>query len=691
MEDGLNMIRFRRLWWKTWWLFLLASLAPAAEIPPAREQFPETIRFEGFPRTAEDWPTAVFTDQGAWHAYALPGPGDETGRGGFAGPFLLTHRNGVWAGSCLSQFRITDLATGQELDPAAAKWTGRCPPGRLEQTLEWPDAGLRLEMELVFVSGRGSLIRVVVTNLLPRTRRLQPAWQAAWFDGQVELTPGPDGWAVTVPGTPVRGAIVVPGLPGQARPAGLMTGTASRLELPPLELKPRSRFETAIGHIFAFSEKETFGEKKNMVRWLAKPAQAVRQNRQAWHRLLTRLQDRLRPEYRQPGYFRLAVKCVQTLLLNWRSPAGELQHAGLFPSLHYKGFHGFWAWDSWKHAAALAILQPELAKDQVRAMFDFQNGDGMIADCVFRDPALEAHNWRDTKPPLAAWAVWQIARAATDRSFVAELYPKLVNYHRWWYRDRDHDRNSLCEYGCTDGTLVAAKWESGMDNAVRFDQALLERNGEQAWSMNQESVDLNSYLYAEKRCLARLAMILGKKTEAADWNREADELGRKIREYFFDAGTGFFYDRRLPDGAWITAAGPEGWIPPWAGAASRDQAAAAAVILADPAKFATTVPFPTLAANHPSFNPEKGYWRGPVWLDQAGFALAGLERYGFRKQAWHQFENLLSHAEGLLDPGGAIRENYHPLTGAGLNARHFSWSAAHLLLQLTGEGGTPQP
>ena len=48
---------------------------------------------------------------------------------------------------------------------------------------------------------------------------------------------------------------------------------------------------------------------------------------------------------------------------------------------------------------------------------------------------------------------------------------KLKQYHNWWYRDRDHDQDGICEYGSTDGSLIAAMWESGMDNAVRFDDA----------------------------------------------------------------------------------------------------------------------------------------------------------------------------------------------------------------------------
>ena len=43
---------------------------------------------------------------------------------------------------------------------------------------------------------------------------------------------------------------------------------------------------------------------------------------------------------------------------------------------------------------------------------------------------------------------------------------------------------------------------------------------------------------------------------------------------------------------------------------------------------------------------------------------------------------LFNHCEGLLDPSRPLRENYHPLTGKGLNAENFSWTAAHLLMMI---------
>ena len=80
--------------------------------------------------------------------------------------------------------------------------------------------------------------------------------------------------------------------------------------------------------------------------------------------------------------------------------------------------------------------------------------------------------------------------------------------------------------------------------------------------------------------------------------------------------------------------------------------------LEDTTKFSTYIPFPTVAADNPDFMP-KGYWRGPIWLDQTYFAISGLRKYGYVKEADKYYE---AH------------------TGERLKAPHFSWSAAHLLM-----------
>ncbi len=381
----------------------------------------------------------------------------------------------------------------------------------------------------------------------------------------------------------------------------------------------------------------------------------------------------------------LAAKCIQTLITNWRHPVGELKHAGLFPSYAYRGFHGFWAWDSWKHAVALAGIEPELAKDQIKAMFDIQNKDGMIPDCIFRDTLIEKNNWRNTKPPLSAWAVNEVFKSTFDTAFIIEMLPALIKYHEWWYVQRDHDQNGLCEFGSTDGTKVAAAWESGMDNAVRFDSAEMIFINPNAWSLNQESVDLNSYLYAEKRYLIELAKITGQLDLADKFEKQLQSLQHKIQEVFYNKEHAYFFDKRTTDQSHITVIGPEAWITLWAEVASEEQAKGVVAKIMDSDHFNSYLPFPTLSVSHPEFDPEKGYWRGPVWIDQAYFALEGMKNYGYEKEYEQLKEKLLIHAEGLLERQTPIHENYDPRNGMALNAPHFSWSAAHFLLLLEQE------
>lgn len=381
----------------------------------------------------------------------------------------------------------------------------------------------------------------------------------------------------------------------------------------------------------------------------------------------------------------LVVKCIQTLITNWRHQAGEFKHAGLFPSYAYSGFHGFWAWDSWKHAVALTCIEPELAKDQIRAMYDFQNDEGMIADCIFRDTLLENHNWRNTKPPLSAWAVYEIYRNTMDTAFVREMLPALITYHEWWYTNRDHNGNGICEYGSTDGTRVAAAWESGMDNAVRFDEAEMVKANLKAWTFNQESVDLNAYLYAEKKYLIKLSEIDSKYELADKYRKQLLPLQLGIQERFYCSEEAYFFDIRTTDHSHVKVIGPEAWITLWAEVATPEQAREIVAKIMDSTHFNTYLPFPTLSASHPKFDPKNGYWRGPVWIDQAYFALEGMKKYGFIDEYNQMKEKLFRNAADLLKKQMPIHENYDPRNGEALNAAHFSWSAAHFLLLLEDE------
>ena len=400
---------------------------------------------------------------------------------------------------------------------------------------------------------------------------------------------------------------------------------------------------------------------------LSNPQEGLKANKERWEGYLTKI---LRKDMK-PEYDRIAVKAVVTLISNWRTHRGGLLHEGIVPSHAAYYFVGFWAWDTWRFSAALAKFDPELAKDNIRAMFDYQQPDGMIIDCIYTDPA--ENNARDSKPPLVSWAVDEIFTHTNDTAFISEMYPQLMAYYKWWYNKRDHNRNGMCEYGSTDGTLEAAAWESGMDNAIRFDDAkMLKNNGaEDAWSMDQESVDLNAYLALECKLLKKFASILGVTFDGPDYSSQ-------VADYFFDKEKGFFFDRRLKDGSFIQEPGCEAYTPLWTEVATADQVKAMLPLLTDTAKFSTYIPFPTVAADNPKYNP-RGYWRGPIWLDQTYFAIRGLRNYGYNKMADEYTLQVFDRLQGLKE-GAPIHENYGTHTGELLKAPHFSWSSSHLLM-----------
>ncbi|HRL72473.1 MAG TPA: trehalase family glycosidase, partial [Flavobacterium sp.] len=447
-----------------------------------------------------------------------------------------------------------------------------------------------------------------------------------------------------------------------------------------LTLKPNETKEIVVSQTYIFPQYDWKKENENLAKiqfnTVLKDTKKEKENQ------LAQLIAKKKSIYKGAEYSIFIAKLLLTLQNNTRIPAEGLKHEGLFPSYHYEWFHGFWAWDSWKHAAALAQYNPDLAKNQMRAMFDYQEPNGFIPDCIYRDTLIEPNNYRNTKSPLAAWAVWEIYKQNKDVNFIKEFYPKLKNYHTWWYKERDHDQDGLCEFGSTDGTLVAGKWESGMDNAVRFDNSKILKNGEQAYSLDQESVDLNSFLYAEKNYLAKMAKVLKLVNEEKIWTKESAKLKNQIQTQFWDAKTGWFYDTSIDGKNFIKDMGCEGFLPLWAEVASVEQAKSIKNNLLNPDTFNTFVPLPTLAANQPKFKPDNGYWRGPIWLDQSYFGINGLEKYGYQNEANQLAHKLIHNAEGALKKGKSIRENYNPITGKGLEGENFSWSAAHYLMLL---------
>lgn len=643
---------------KCFLFFFIISSSVASGQEYSRGSFPNVLNIRQQVNDPKNIEQTLFSDLGAWHGYALPEKAENFGS--FIGPMVMD-LDGQWLANAFCQLRITE--EGKLLNLSLSESTQTYFPGMLQQSFHLDE--LQIEQQLIFVSNRSARIRTIITNQSSFKRKLSIS-----FSGEVLLraTLEQEENGIRVKQENKENTFTLQfEEPQTIRMINMGYAT-----------HPQERI-LGPGESLTFTNRQSyFLEKEEMQvdRRTVSFEDDLEQNEQRWNGYLNRYFST--STIVSPAEQKLAVKSIVTLLTNWRSAGKDLKHEGVFPSINYQGFYGVWSWDSWKQASGLALVHPSLAKDNIRCMFDYMDEHGMIADCIYTEK--KENNWRDTKPPLAAWAVWNVYEQTLDVDFVRELYPQLKQYHQWWYRNRDHDRNRLCEYGSTDGTRIAAAWESGMDNAVRYDSASMLRNSDAAWSLNQESVDLNAYLYAEKLYMAKLSDVI-KAGEGQRWKAEAAALLSLIRQSFYSNAMGYYYDRRLGTGGLIFIEGPEAWICLWAGVATPAQAKAVVRVVKNEKKFNTKVPMPTLTASHPMFDPHNGYWRGPVWLDQFHFGMKGLQNYGYNELADELTTKLLTNAEGLLTDQ-PVCENYHPLTGECLNAKNFSWSAAHILMLL---------
>ena len=624
---------------------VVAGLTPACT--PAGENIPTGKRYE-FNNILDITYTpdtltrcgGWFTDAGSWMGFTLPQKDHWVN--GFCGPFSLDMNRRQWMAQSAVTVRYADQANVIFTPDSTCYFPGELylsassEEGKIIQRLNFLDASTAL---LRIHSDAGKELSLTASQW---GKEIQ-----VQTDQNTVIARHPSGEIVALTFTP---DVSVKGTDNnyQAKING-------------------SEHDTYVAISFYTGEKELSAGLQKAQLALSNPQEGLKANKERWEGYLTKI---LRKDMK-PEYDRIAVKAVVTLISNWRTHRGGLLHEGIVPSHAAYYFVGFWAWDTWRFSAALAKFDPKLAKDNIRAMFDYQQPDGMIIDCIYTDPA--ENNARDSKPPLVSWAVDEIFTHTNDTAFISEMYPQLMAYYKWWYNKRDHNRNGMCEYGSTDGTLEAAAWESGMDNAIRFDDAKMLKNdgAEDAWSMDQESVDLNAYLALECKLLKKFAGILGVTFDGPDYSSQ-------VADYFFDKEKGFFFDRRLKDGSFIQEPGCEAYTPLWTKVATADQVKAMLPLLTDTAKFSTYIPFPTVAADHPKYNP-RGYWRGPIWLDQTYFAIRGLRNYGYNKMADEYTLQVFDRLQGLKE-GAPIHENYGTHTGELLKAPHFSWSSSHLLM-----------
>ncbi|MBN1994062.1 MAG: glycogen debranching protein [Anaerolineae bacterium] len=339
---------------------------------------------------------------------------------------------------------------------------------------------------------------------------------------------------------------------------------------------------------------------------------------------------------------------------NLISPRGSVVYEAMTPSK--LSYVGLWLWDSAMHALAYRHVDPELARNQIRAMLAYQLPDGMLPDAIYDEGVIATIDHpisaEVTKPPILAWAALKLHETDPDLDFLKEIYIPLVRWNAWWFSMNDDDVDGLAQYN--------HPYSSGLDNSPLWDQG-----------MPVESPDLNTYLCVQMGSLAMMAEALGMNDEGAMWRRRAAAIVRRMINDFWDEEAGLF--QALHNEQPIPVVTPFNLYPLWTGQLPDHIRSRLLAHLTNSAEFWGEYVIPTVARNDPRFDPDT-MWRGPVWANINYFFIEALRQIDEVNLANMIMEKTLD----LIMSHSSIYEYYNAQTGQPPTtaADVFGWTAA---------------
>jgi glycogen debranching enzyme len=382
-----------------------------------------------------------------------------------------------------------------------------------------------------------------------------------------------------------------------------------------------------------------------------------------------------------------------------------------------------WGWDAAYIAIGWAWVDPARAAAELESLLRGQWADGRVPHIVFHPGVPEDAYfpgpafWDSgpdgvatsglTQPPLHARAALEVAQRSGDgEAFLRRVFGRLAAQHAYLAERRDAGGGGLA--------AIVHPWESGLDNSPAWDDVLA------AVELPPEGVE--PY---ERR--DRDHVDPSERPSDAAYDRFV-HLARAYRDsgYADDGNAQFLVEDPLFNAIWLWSTHALVEIADWIGEDAGAHREAAARIhsglmtrlwdgrrflprdvrtdrlierrtilslapLLDPdldAGVAAAL-VGELTSEHfrgpgglgvasydmlaPEFEPRR-YWRGPIWANLNWLLGRGLAQQGFADEA----EALRRTTLELVARSG-MREYYDPVTGEGLGAEDFSWTAAAVL------------
>jgi glycogen debranching enzyme len=385
---------------------------------------------------------------------------------------------------------------------------------------------------------------------------------------------------------------------------------------------------------------------------------------------------------------------AHTLFRENRRVHGEFEYTVPSPSTYpYQ-----WLWDSCFHAIILSMLEPEAAKKELRALVSKQFPDGLIPHIIFWDLKItRPYNWdwiagtvtSITQPPMLAYAAWEIFRRTGDRTFLEELYPKILLFYQYLIQNRDPQDHHIIGIINPD--------ESGEDNSPRFDiplhvstdisflghmqkrRKLIHENrvcnfdAEICMSKNfwVKDVPFNAILVKNLETLSHIASLLGHEQGEQFGQLHSGLVKEAMRERLM--ADGIFWSAMDHDYKPLRVATWAHFAPLFAGLYTKPEAdALMEEHFGNHETFRSRFGIRSVSKQEAAYRPD-GFWRGPIWFAPHWFIYQGLMTYGYKTEA-----KFISDATmGLVERNG-FREYFNPETGEAYGAKRFTWGALAL-------------
>jgi len=397
-----------------------------------------------------------------------------------------------------------------------------------------------------------------------------------------------------------------------------------------------------------------------------------------------------------------------------------------------------WLWDSCFIAIGLRHYNIERAQTELKSLLRGQWANGMLPHMIFAKGLSyrqDRNVWRSwvnpfapddvttsgiTQPPMLAEAIIRVGEKLSlpeRRSWYNSVYPALIAYHQWLYKERDPHEEGLI--------LQIHPYEVGLDNTppwlVQMHQhsrpwwiALFEKThldvvvnlfrrdtkhvppGERMSNVEAlmyydvvrrlrrkrydidailtrslfaiEDVTFNAIFIRANHCLRVMAKTI--KQTIPDELAERMTKSERAFEQLWDGYSSQYYSRDFVTHKLIKEPTIATLMPLYAGIASKERAEQLVSLLKNKHLFGANYPVPSVPLNSPWFK-ATGYWQGPTWLNTNWLVIDGLRRYGYHEEA----ELITQKSLELVEKSGCY-EYFSPIDGTPAGAQNFSWTAA---------------